>query len=86
MQLYQRKITIIAPFEDEPVIIKDNFDNNLHEIISDIVDNRDIVLMGDLNARVRSELYNLVAGPCGEQQIKTYTSTHAPNRPEIFNQ
>lgn len=71
MQLHQRKIKIIGIYalsEDEPIIIVENFYNNLHEIIADIGDSRNIVLLADLNARVGSEIHNLVVGPYGEQK------------------
>lgn len=58
LELFHRKVTIIAvyaPSDNELVATKDEFYDNLQEVISNIGDSREIVLMGDFNVRTGSQ-------------------------------
>ena len=56
LNLFGKKITILGVYaisEDEPVAKKDEFYNKLNRTIDEIGNNREIIMMGDFNARIK---------------------------------
>lgn len=67
-----RRLTIFgiyAPNEDETVLIKDLFFEELQLALENIGDNREIILMGDFNARTGSRRGDKVIGQFGEVNV-----------------
>ncbi|XP_030764048.1 craniofacial development protein 2-like [Sitophilus oryzae] len=70
LNLLGYKLTIIGtygPNEDEEVALKDQYMELLNQTIIDIGSTREIVLIGDLNARVGRRLNHHIVGRHGEE-------------------
>lgn len=59
-------IGVYAPTNDERVEHKDRFFNNLNDIINEIGSNREIMILGDLNASTGHASNDKIIGACGE--------------------
>lgn len=59
---------IYAPNEDEPPQIKETFYEELQAALDNVGDNREIIMLGDFNARVGCKIGDKVVGKFGEIQ------------------
>jgi hypothetical protein len=72
MNVWGYKLTIIgvyAPNEDSEATVKDEFFANLSEEIVKSGSGRQLILMGDMNGRIRRKTGNIVGGNFGEDRI-----------------
>ncbi|XP_044745075.1 craniofacial development protein 2-like [Coccinella septempunctata] len=72
IQLRGRSITILGVYalnDDATVQAKDNFEEALREIIEDIPNSHEIIVAGDLNARVGRQRNSKVVGIHGEEVL-----------------
>jgi hypothetical protein len=61
-------IGVYGPNEDEPVANKDLFYETLQRVVTDLGKNRELVLMGDFNARTGRSSNSYTIGRFGEEE------------------
>ena len=61
-------IGVYGPNEDEPVVNKEFFYETLQRVITEFGNNRELVLIGDFNARTGRSSNSLIIGRFGEEE------------------
>ncbi|XP_045463868.1 craniofacial development protein 2-like [Harmonia axyridis] len=72
INIHQRPVTILGIYaisDDEPISVKEEFFEQVHEEIGKIGKTRELVVMGDFNSRIGRKINDSVVGPFGELNV-----------------
>ena len=69
LAIFGRELVVVgtyAPTNDSSVIEKDKYWNTLSDVLEEIPRRKDILIMGDLNARTGIQQHSKIVGQFGE--------------------
>jgi hypothetical protein len=72
MYLFRNKLCILAIYatnNDENSLVKEDFGGKLNEVISEMVNSKEILIARGFKSRTGEKNINLVVGPFGEEVI-----------------
>ena len=62
-------IAVYAPSNDELVMVKDEHQQELTKILDNLGNRKEVIILGDFNARTGSQYGDVVVGPYGEEIV-----------------